>query len=206
MWIMTTTHAPAGWIFVLLNSFIHTIMYLYYTLTCLGYRPTWKKYLTRMQIIQFLVGNPLGALYAIMPNCLSNHIPSENVIGKLLGSQTYSLYACLIINTVFISGLVVLFTDFSRKTYGSAAAKPSGGKKSSALKSDAKKAKSAEVKETGKSISAKEAKRSTLAKEAKKTASTKDAKKAAPTKEAKKATTTQEKAEPRRASRSKKHD
>lgn len=116
---MTTTHAPAGWIFVLFNSFIHTIMYFYYILTCLGYRPTWKRILTTMQIVQFCVGNPLGLIYAILPGCLPlENIPPENIVGKLLGSQLRSLYACLFINTFFISSLVILFTDFSRKTYG----------------------------------------------------------------------------------------
>lgn len=117
---MTTTHAPAGWIFVVFNSFIHTIMYFYYTLTCLGYRPTWKRILTTMQIVQFCVGNPLGLIYAILPDCLPLEIiPPENIVGKLLGSQLRSLYACLFVNTFFISSLVILFTDFSRKTYGS---------------------------------------------------------------------------------------
>ena len=118
---MTTTHAPAGWIFVLFNSFIHTIMYFYYTLTCLGYRPTWKRILTTMQIVQFCVGNPLGLIYAFLPDCLPLEvIPPENIVGKLLGSQLRSLYACLFVNTFFISSLVILFTDFSRKTYGTA--------------------------------------------------------------------------------------
>ena len=94
-------------------------MYFYYTLTCLGYRPTWKRLLTSMQIIQFLVGNPLGLIYAFLPDCLPiENIPPENVIGQFLGSQLRSLYACLFVNTFFVSSLVVLFTDFSRKTYG----------------------------------------------------------------------------------------
>ncbi len=119
MWIMTTTHAPAGWIFVLFNSFIHTVMYFYYTLTCFGFRPAWKKFLTSMQITQFLVGNPLGLVYAFLPGCFPHEIiPPENIVGKFLGSQARSLYACLIVNTVFIGSLIVLFTDFSRKTYG----------------------------------------------------------------------------------------
>lgn len=133
---MTTTHAPAAWIFVLFNSFIHTIMYFYYTLTCLGYRPTWKRILTTMQIIQFLVGNPLGLIYAVLPGCLPLEIiPPENVIGQILGSQLRSLYACLFINTFFISSLVLLFTDFSRKTYGTSAKKPESKSKSKSVKS-----------------------------------------------------------------------
>lgn len=119
MWLMTTTHAPAAWIFVLFNSFIHSIMYFYYTLTCLGYRPAWKRLLTSMQIVQFLIGNPLGLIYAFLPGCLPVEIiPPENVIGQILGSQLRSLYACLFVNTFFVSSLVILFTDFSRKTYG----------------------------------------------------------------------------------------
>lgn len=128
MWLLTITHAPAGWIFVLFNSFIHTIMYFYYTLTCLGYRPTWKRILTTMQIVQFCVGNPLGLVYAVLPGCLPlEMIPPENVIGKLLGTQLRSLYACLFVNTFFISSLVILFTDFSRKTYGPKKTEEFGG-------------------------------------------------------------------------------
>jgi hypothetical protein len=161
MWVMTTTHAPAAWIFVLFNSFIHTIMYFYYTLTCLGYRPTWKKILTTMQIIQFLVGNPLGLIYAVLPGCLPLEvIPPENVIGQILGSQLRSLYACLFINTFFISSLVILFTDFSRKTYGKPAEKSENSEKNvkgaKAVKS-IKAVKEVTVKETSKK-SAKSAK------------------------------------------------
>ena len=146
MWIMTTTHAPAAWIFVLFNSFIHTIMYFYYTLTCLGYRPTWKRILTTMQIIQFLVGNPLGLIYAVLPGCLPlENIPPENVIGQILGTQLRSLYACLFVNTFFISSLVILFTDFSRKTYGAADKKTEKAEKKSE-KAEKKSEKAAAVK------------------------------------------------------------
>lgn len=94
-----------------------------------------------MQIVQFLVGNPLGLLYAILPGCFpEERIPPENVLGYLLGSQAHSLYICLIVNTVFISGLVVLFTDFSKKTYGDQNVKMSekAGKKPSGKNSASK--------------------------------------------------------------------
>lgn len=136
---MTITHAPAAWIFVLFNSFIHTVMYFYYTLTCFGYRPSWKKLLTSMQITQFLVGNPLGLLYAFMPGCFPQEvIPPENIVGRWLGSQARSLYACLVVNTVFIGSLVVLFTDFSRKTYGKPSEKKSDKKSEKTEKTEKK--------------------------------------------------------------------
>lgn len=175
---MTTTHAPAGWIFVLFNSFIHTIMYFYYILTCLGYRPTWKRILTTMQIVQFCVGNPLGLIYAILPGCLPlENIPPENIVGKLLGSQLRSLYACLFINTFFISSLVILFTDFSRKTYG--AKDGETGVAIANKKARSPKVASSEVKavKSIKAISAKETKKTAATKAAaKETAATKTAK------------------------------
>lgn len=166
MWIMTTTHAPAAWIFVLFNSFIHTIMYFYYLLTCLGYRPTWKKILTTMQIIQFLVGNPLGLIYAVLPGCLPLEvIPPENVVGQILGSQLRSLYACLFVNTFFISSLVILFTDFSRKTYGKPSEKDvkaskdvKESKESAKVVKSIRAVKEVAVKETAKKSSAKASK------------------------------------------------
>ena len=116
-------------------------MYFYYTLTCFGYRPTWKRILTTMQIVQFCVGNPLGLAYALLPDCLPLEIiPPENVVGKLLGSQIRSLYACLFVNTFFISSLVILFTDFSRKTYGP------GNKKATEEPKKVSKTKTAEAK------------------------------------------------------------
>jgi len=40
-----------------INAFIHTVMYVYYALAALGYRDVlwWKKYLTQMQMVQFVM-------------------------------------------------------------------------------------------------------------------------------------------------------
>eukprot|EP01114_Cavostelium_apophysatum_P019906 TRINITY_DN653_c0_g1_i1.p1 TRINITY_DN653_c0_g1~~TRINITY_DN653_c0_g1_i1.p1 ORF type:complete len:295 (+),score=60.71 TRINITY_DN653_c0_g1_i1:151-1035(+) len=38
------------------NSFVHIIMYYYYSVSTLGYSPWWKKYLTGLQIYQFVSG------------------------------------------------------------------------------------------------------------------------------------------------------
>ena len=52
-------------LFVLFNSFIHTIMYMYYTTTTLKlpFPRTLKKSLTSLQIMQFLVGGSSAASY-----------------------------------------------------------------------------------------------------------------------------------------------
>lgn len=40
---------------ILLNALVHCIMYSYYALTSIGYRFWWKKYLTSLQLIQFVL-------------------------------------------------------------------------------------------------------------------------------------------------------
>lgn len=67
--------APGGpnGFFPLINSFIHVIMYLYYALSTLGPKIQpflwWKKYLTRLQMIQFILVM-INAAYTFMsPNC-----------------------------------------------------------------------------------------------------------------------------------------
>ena len=57
---------PATALFALVNSLVHTIMYSYYALSALGpaVRPYlwWKKYLTQLQLVQFMFGTSYGVL------------------------------------------------------------------------------------------------------------------------------------------------
>jgi len=46
----------ALWTSVFWNSFVHVIMYYYYFISSIGYNPWWKKYLTILQIYQFVSG------------------------------------------------------------------------------------------------------------------------------------------------------
>lgn len=85
----------------IINSFVHVVMYSYYFLTALG--PSvqkhlwWKKYLTRIQIIQFI----FGILY-----CL----------GLIVFNCTHSkLFILYILADVFI--FLYLFLKFYKKTY-----------------------------------------------------------------------------------------
>lgn len=119
LWTMVTSRIPGMWLFTFLNSFIHTIMYVYYTLTCLGYRPTWKKLLTSMQLTQFFIGNVIGIIYLIIPNCYDkSSVLRENILQRLLGSNQASIIFTYIYNYAFVGSLIYLFNDFSRRTYG----------------------------------------------------------------------------------------
>ncbi|KAB8068375.1 GNS1/SUR4 family-domain-containing protein [Aspergillus leporis] len=65
MWAGIRYIAPPIWIFTLVNSAIHAMMYTYYTLTALRIRVpnVIKRSLTSMQITQFLFGTTMAAAY-----------------------------------------------------------------------------------------------------------------------------------------------
>lgn len=56
LWWIAIKFTPGGECYMssMINSFIHVVMYSYYTLTALGISPWWKKYLTIMQMTQFV--------------------------------------------------------------------------------------------------------------------------------------------------------
>lgn len=104
MWAGMNFKAAPIWIFVVFNSFIHSVMYAYYALTSIGFNPPGKQYLTRMQITQFVVGTSIAASYLFMDNCLVTR------------GQVIATY----INLAYLFPLTYLFVDFARKMYGSA--------------------------------------------------------------------------------------
>ncbi|XP_059098209.1 elongation of very long chain fatty acids protein 5-like [Tigriopus californicus] len=51
---------------LMLNALVHVFLYLYYGLTAMGWQPSWKRRLTELQIVQFvidLVHASIGVLY-----------------------------------------------------------------------------------------------------------------------------------------------
>ncbi|KAK1840982.1 gns1 sur4 family protein [Colletotrichum chrysophilum] len=73
MWAGIRYMSAPIWMFVLVNSFIHAMMYTYYTITAFNIRVPMaiKRTLTTMQITQFLV----GASYAMLHSFVSYTVP-----------------------------------------------------------------------------------------------------------------------------------
>lgn len=75
MWAGIRYMSPPIWMFVFVNSGIHTIMYTYYSITGIGIRVprVLKQGITTLQIIQFLV----GTLYAAIHLFISYELPVQ---------------------------------------------------------------------------------------------------------------------------------
>ncbi|XP_055809514.1 uncharacterized protein LOC129879809 [Solanum dulcamara] len=123
--------APGGpnGFFPLVNSFIHVIMYSYYALTTFGPRVQpylwWKKYLTRLQMIQFVL---------VMINATKTFM-SQDCKFPLLFSYLQAAVAC---------AFLVLFAMFYRDAYYKKQSRIAAGKK---RQLDAKDANCAALKE-----------------------------------------------------------
>ena len=88
-----------GYLAVILNSIVHFVMYLYYGLIAAfpGYTPSWKRWVTRLQMGQFCIMISQGCyLLLVCPHP---------------GWQMSVLYIS------YISFLLFLFNAFSARTY-----------------------------------------------------------------------------------------
>ncbi|EPR79161.1 Fatty acid elongase [Spraguea lophii 42_110] len=105
-WLLCVSYSHLSWIFVVLNSFVHLIMYFYYFLATLGIKVRIKKIITTMQMVQFVSGiiMLLGHFYIASPFKGDQHTQKMQVIA-------------LIFNTSYALVLLMLFRLFFKKTY-----------------------------------------------------------------------------------------
>lgn len=101
MWGFVVTQCVSGGVVILvLNSFIHTIMYTYYTFAAFGYSSPLKHYLTQAQLTQFFLG--VGVT-----------IPLYWEVGCLNAAQSLSLNAIHVYTII----LIYLFGKFYVDSY-----------------------------------------------------------------------------------------
>ena len=103
MWMGMVLHSTGAWIFMILNSFIHSLMYFYYATSVLKLPlpKFFKKLITKMQMIQFIIGNSCAILQIYI---YSNVIPLADKV-------------CIMYHVVYTSILFLLFNAFYQKTY-----------------------------------------------------------------------------------------
>lgn len=62
-WFSMVILSPPGAIFGLVNTLVHTIMYFYYFCYEAGFKPTWGKLVTIIQLVQMVVGICTSSLW-----------------------------------------------------------------------------------------------------------------------------------------------
>lgn len=101
-----------SWLVVSINLLVHVIMYYYYFRAAGGARLWWKRYLTSLQITQFVID--LVFIYFCSYQHFAYHYTTWPVYGKCSGTEGAAIFGCTL-----ITSYLFLFIEFFRKTYNS---------------------------------------------------------------------------------------
>lgn len=112
-----------SWVVISMNLGVHVVMYFYYFLAARGIRVWWKEWVTRFQIMQFILD--IGFIYfAVYQKAAHLFFPSLPHCGDCVGSTTATFSGCAI-----ISSYLILFVSFYIEVY-----RHKGTKKSRVIK------------------------------------------------------------------------
>ncbi|KAI7869972.1 fatty acid elongase [Spinellus fusiger] len=100
-----------SWLPIILNLLVHVLMYYYYYRTSLGYKIWWKKYLTSMQIIQFVIDLLVvyACSYTYYAYTFTNGMPN---FGNCAGKDLPAVFGCFL-----LTSYLFLFINFYHATY-----------------------------------------------------------------------------------------
>ncbi|KAI5199608.1 elongation of fatty acids protein 3 [Aureobasidium subglaciale] len=104
-------HTAVSWVPITLNLTVHVVMYWYYFQAARGIRIWWKKYITVMQILQFVID--LGFVYfASYTYFTFRYFPNMPNMGICAGEE-FAAFAGMAI----LSSYLLLFLSFYAATY-----------------------------------------------------------------------------------------
>ena len=119
MWAGVRYQSPPIWIFVVFNSFIHSLMYFYFTLSCLHIKvpQAFKKLLTSMQITQFVLGGSIAVLHSFVWIIDTSKMVSAEHMELINCISTPEKALPLLINVAYLTPLTALFAAFYIESY-----------------------------------------------------------------------------------------
>ena len=101
MWMVMVTKCTGGYLFIVLNSFIHSIMYFYYAMSSINIKLPGKKMITILQMTQFMVGNSIAIIQ----------------IYNYSYCMTKTDIFTIVYHIIYTSILFVMFRVFYKKSY-----------------------------------------------------------------------------------------
>jgi len=96
---------------ITLNLMVHVAMYYYYFRSAGGAKIWWKKYLTTLQIVQFVL-DLVFVYFCSYTYFTANYWPWMPNAGSCAGEEYAAIFGCGL-----LSSYLYLFIDFYRKTY-----------------------------------------------------------------------------------------
>jgi len=105
--------AAVQWVPITLNLAVHVLMYYYYALTALGIRPWWKQWVTKLQIVQFVID--LIACYGCVAILLASNL--QTFQGTRIGLSCEGTPWAAFTGLSVLSSYLWLFLIFYVKTY-----------------------------------------------------------------------------------------
>ncbi|CAO3615723.1 unnamed protein product [Cunninghamella blakesleeana] len=100
-----------SWVPIILNLSVHVLMYYYYFRTASGAKIWWKKYLTTLQITQFII-DLVAVYYCTYTFYANSYFPWMPNSGTCSGEATAAFFGCGL-----LSSYLVLFIKFYKNTY-----------------------------------------------------------------------------------------
>jgi len=96
VWITMTQEMSIQWLSISVNCFVHCWMYYYYFMASLGHQIWWKRYLTQLQIFQFIATVTINCSWIYF--YLTGRNPSGTIEGFYFGMFIITSFLILFIN------------------------------------------------------------------------------------------------------------